>query len=268
MIEELRRRTKRLVCVGTMLWPSGKVGQCIRQTIVPHRVERQSRPCSKASLLDLRDSYKGARCLIIGGSPSLIDLDLSNFRTDYTFYLNRAYLYRNRPAYGKDSVVMSNPHAFAEYGEEVLACNLDHVFLSGGIPQTVDFHDPRILIFSQWEQPRMYDGFFQFDLSQPLYHGTSVAFAAIQIAYWMGFQDIVLAGIDFKFDVKDGHFYPSSEREKIRTKGISTGNTDKMISSLEYCCKLVKGTGRARIVSLSSNRDFNFIEYRNLEDLA
>jgi len=266
MIKSLRNLTKNAICSTTKDFPGGQAGQGIRQALIPHRMQIQKRACPKDRLLDLHDTYADARCLIIGGAPSLKELDLSVIRADYTFLLNRAYLFENRPSTGYESLVISNPHAFQEYGQEALTSELHAAFLSGEIDTSTHEDDKRIIGFQQWEQPRIHNGFFQFDLHKPLYDGSSVAFTAIQLAVWLGFREIILAGIDFDFDPHNGHFYGSSDHEKLRTRGISVRNSTKMINSLSYCCRILNEIGRSKIVSVSPNRGFDFLEYRTPEE--
>lgn len=267
MIQGLRHFTKTAICSTTREWPGGKIGQSMRQKVIPHGMQVQNRACPTDRLLDLQGRYDGGRCLIIGGAPSLNELDLSTVRADYTFLLNRAYLFENRPSTGGEALVMSNPIAFQEYGQEALECKLDSAFLSGEIDIGGWVQHEKIIGFQQWARPGIYNGFFQLDLRKPLYDGTSVAFTAIQLAVWLGFREIVIAGIDFHFDPSDGHFYKSSDKEAQRTRGTSIKNSSKMVDSLRYCCRILNETGKSKIVSLSPYRSFDFLEYQTIEEL-
>lgn len=268
LFKRLKYHTKRAICSATMKYPSGKNGQTIREKLIPHHYQPQIQKCSSDRLHALGGAYENKRCIIIGGAPSLRELDISLIPVDYTFLLNRAYLLANRPTTEHEAIVIANPFAFAEYGHEALACNLHAAFLSGTIDLKNYCNDTRIITYSQWEHPRIYEGFFQLDLQKPLYHGTSVAFTAIQIAVWMGFKEIILAGVDFRFDSKDAHFYESSVKEVQRTGSVSVNNTVNMVNSLAYCCEILRDIGKAKIVSVSPYRDFSFLDYRSPGELA
>ena len=268
LIKRLKRQTTRVVCSATMRYPGGKDGQNIRQKLIPHHYQPQVQQCQYDRLHALGGAYENKRCLIIGGAPSLRELDISTISVNYTFLLNRAYLLTNRPLIDDEAIVIANPFAFEEYGHEALDFKLHAAFLSGAIDIGYYCSDTRVITYSQWENPRIYEGFFQLDLQKPLYHGTSVAFNAIQIAVWMGFDEIILAGIDFRFDSKDAHFYDSSAQELQRTDSVSLKNSVNMVNSLRYCCEILKNTGKAKIVSVSPYRDFDFLDYRTPEELA
>lgn len=196
-------------------------------------------------------------------------MDLRNLDVDYTFLLNRSYLYTRRPTRAVESVVVANPHAFEEYGREIVRLPLQKIFLSSAIALNHrELTRIDTVFFQQWEWPRIYEGFFQADLTQPLYHGTSVAFSAIQLACWMGFSDITLAGIDFNFTASDPHAYTSSDAEVERARRTSIKNTDKMIASLKYCVEFLEATKGPKIRSVSPNRKLDFIEYSNAENLS
>jgi hypothetical protein len=65
--------------------------------------------------------------------------------------------------------------------------------------------------------------FFQYDLAQPMVFGATVTFAALQIAYYMGFQTAILVGLDHNYfdkgtpsateiqktDRDETHFHPN-----------------------------------------------------------
>lgn len=236
--------------------------QTIREKVVPHKLQPQRTSLSPEPLLDLQDTCSNKRCLIIGGAPSLKNIDISEMKVDFTFLLNRAFLFGDRPKAEREGIVLTNPLAFQEYGQEALNCDLDFAFLSGAIDLGKHETNQRLTAFSQWTYPRIYDGFFQKNLQQPLYHGKSVAFTAIQIATWMGFEEIILAGVDLQFDPKEPHFYQSSSQELRRTTSSSIKNTSKMVKSFKYCSKFLNEMGRSRLISVSPHCHFDFIEYR------
>ena len=244
-------------------------GQTVRKAVTPHHLQKVETPPHTEELQRLYNQNKNQRCLILGTAPSLREMDLRNISIDYTFLLNRSYLYTKRPEKAIESAIIANPHAFAEYGREAFRPSCDKFFLSSAIPlsreesQKID-----AIFFTQWEKPRIYDGFFQTDLADPLYHGTSVAFTAIQLAYFMGFSEIVLAGIEFDFKAADPHMYTSSDAEIRRAQRTSIKNSSKMVASLEYCAHFLKAAGGVRIRSLSPNQNLGFIEYCNTEDLS
>lgn len=243
--------------------------QSVRQAITPHRLQKVESDPSSEEIRTLMGQGQGQRCLILGTAPSLRNMDLRNLNVDYTFLLNRSYLYTRRPTRATESAVVANPYAFNEYGREIVSLPHQKLFLSSAIPLNHrELTHIDAVFFQQWEWPRIYEGFFQTDLTQPLYHGTSVAFTAIQFAYWMGFSEIILAGIEFDFAAAEPHAYTSSKAEVERARRTSIKNTKRMISSLKYCVQFLEATGGPRIRSVSPNPTLDFIEYCNVEDLS
>lgn len=246
------------------------LGQKLRQFTIPHRLQKVESSHSAEGIRKLMARGRGQRCLVLGTAPSLRTMDLRNLNVDYTFLLNRSCLYTRRPTRAVESAVVANPHAFKEYGDEIVRQPLQELFLSSAIPLNHKelTHIDTVFFFQQWEWPRIYEGFFQADLAQPLYHGSSVAFTAIQFAFCMGFSEIILAGIDFDFTAPDPHAYTSSAAEIERARRTSIKNTDKMIASLKYCVEFLEATKGPKIRSVSPNRNLDFIEYCNVEDLS
>lgn len=257
----------RAACSPTTNLRDVEKGQAIREKIVPHKVQPQGTSLSSAPLLDLQNTCLNKRCLIMGAAPTLWEIDISEIKVDFTFLLNRAFLFKGRPRTKREGLVLTNPLAFQEYGQEALNCELDFAFLSGAIDLGKHETDQRLAVVPQWTYPRIYDGFFQKNLQKPLYHGKSVAFTAIQIAAWMGFEEIVLAGVDFQFDPKEPHFYQSSSQELQRTSTSSIKNTTKMIASFRYCSNVLKESRKSKIISVSPHHVFDFVEYKKPEEL-
>ncbi|WP_135502451.1 hypothetical protein [Roseovarius aestuariivivens] len=263
----IQRQVKKTILTGTSLVPDLVLGQRMRQALIPHTRQKQFQPVERSPLERLHGKYKGKRCLIIGTAPSVSSQDLAKLDPAYTFLLNRAYLLNNRSQKSKNALVLANPLAFEEYGRDALRHTFEDVFLSSGIPTKDHPDDPRVFYYSQWVRPKIYEGFFQTDLSQPLYQGTSVAFTAIQIAFCMGFSDIILAGIEFNFDQKEPHFYNSTEAEAERAVTTSRVNADYMIDSLRYCCRFIGSHADRKISSVSPNRNLGFMTYAEVASL-
>ena len=65
----------------------------------------------------------------------------------------------------------------------------------------------------------MSNGFFQFDLTQPVAHTYTIALQMLQVAVYAGFKDIYFIGIDNDFSGPNMHFYKDSMREKTSMQG-------------------------------------------------
>lgn len=169
-------------------------------------------------LAALRDAYAGRRCFVVGTAPSLQHLDLARIRDDYVFLVNSGYRLADRFGRPPDALMITNPFAYAEQIAKIAEIDFNHFFVSAGAFKNNKKKLNEAIIFHQWEEPRIYDGFFQSDCTRPLYHAHTVVLSAVQLAAWMGFREIVVIGVDLDFQSQEPHVYASSVAEKQRAR--------------------------------------------------
>ena len=151
---------------------------------------------SRQKLQAYHDRYEGKRCFVIGNGPSLKNTDLSRLSGEYTFGMNRIYL------------------MFPELGfpTSFLVCVNDLV-----IEQTVGdmqhLQIPRFLSWRsrKWLQPApdlhflhtTYTGpKFARNATERLWEGATVTYVCLQLAYYFGFSEVILIGVDHSFVTK------------------------------------------------------------------
>jgi hypothetical protein len=147
---------------------------------------------SRRRLRDLAGRYAGERCFIIGNGPSLIDTDLARLRGEYTFGLNRGYLLFDRIGGPTTFLVAVNRHVVEQFGADIMAAG-PPVFMSWRsrrhVPKGSD------VVFVR-RAPRFS---FSADLAAGAWEGATVTYMAMQIAFHLGFREVVLIGVDHRF---------------------------------------------------------------------
>jgi len=151
-----------------------------------------------------KNKHKGERCFIIGNGPSLLASDLDQLKNEFTFATNKIFLMFDetewRPSYYAivDVAILDQVHeeikrkihcpVFYAYPA---ALEIDGFSLNDeyyyGVDGTVNwkpspFHTPR---FS--EEPFI------------LHWGATVTYDCLQLAAYMGFEEIYLLGVDFNY---------------------------------------------------------------------
>jgi hypothetical protein len=165
----------------------------------PHRISwnRWSKDYLRncARLESYRDIYKGERCFIIGNGPSLKRMDLAPLKNETTFGMNRIYLLFNQMGFETNYFVSINKLVLDQFAAEIARLEM---------PKFLNWNQRSL--FESGESETIYLHFslalkdkFVMDLCQPIYSGGTVTFAALQLAYWMGFSQVVLIGIDHNF---------------------------------------------------------------------
>lgn len=144
----------------------------------------------------LKNIHKGKRCFIIGNGPSLRETDLSLINGEFSFGLNRIYLLFDKLGFATTYFVVMNRLVLEQFAGEI----------SLSVPS------PK---FTSWENRaftssihNMYyffrhngAGFYQ-DLTKGIWGGATVTYTAMQIAYYMGFQKVILVGVDHSFQTE------------------------------------------------------------------
>ncbi|MBL8563001.1 MAG: hypothetical protein JNN06_12045, partial [Gemmobacter sp.] len=158
--------------------------------------------------------HKGQRAVIIGNGPSLRIPDLARLDGDVCFGSNKIFLSFDqtdwRPTYYtvEDHLVLAGTQAEVSRMRGVQKVFPDNMRHHG-------FHDPDVVFVPRlppksWEDPLSDPDFPQFslDLVQGLHWGSTVVYAQIQMAVFMGCREIYLIGVDHSYRlpaVKEGN---------------------------------------------------------------
>lgn len=139
-----------------------------------------------------KDRHKGQRCFIVGNGPSLRKTDLSLLRNEVALGLNRIYLLFDELGFTTTYYVAVNKLVIEQCAHEVrrLPCPK---FISWHARKLIDF-TPDMMFLRSRGGPRFYT-----DLREGVWEGATVTYVAMQIAYYMGFQQVILIGVDHNF---------------------------------------------------------------------
>jgi hypothetical protein len=130
--------------------------------------------------------------VIIGNGPSLNDTDLSLVRGIDTFGLNRLYLAFPSLGWATTYHVAVNRLVVQQCRAELLAVP-GRLFTTW--PNRFDLSARRDAVFLD----RLPGPIFSRDPRYGVWEGATVTYVAMQLAYWMGYRDVVLVGVDHRF---------------------------------------------------------------------
>ncbi len=190
--------------------------------------------------------YSGKRCFIVGGGPSINEMDLTPLNDEYCMAVNRGFLLKDKSLRHVEFYGLSDIGAYAEYGRAVPADFAEHICVFGEIPW--DRNDVKSLsVFSMYtehcKQKFMSKGFFQFDLTQPVAHTYTIALQMLQVAVFAGFKDIYFIGVDNDFSGSNMHFYPDSEVEKKSMKDWRFNPCPDNEKAFQYATSILQPMG-------------------------
>jgi len=150
---------------------------------------------NKAGLEKYRGVYPGKRCFVMGNGPSLARMDLSALEHEITFGLNRIYLLFDKIPFEPTYYVCTNELVLEQFFAEIsslampkfLNWNRRQLFDTAG--QSTCFVRTFLGLVDQ----------FSLDITKGVYSGGTVTYVAIQLAFFMGFSEVVLIGLDHRF---------------------------------------------------------------------
>jgi hypothetical protein len=140
----------------------------------------------------LKDKHHGERCFIIGNGPSLNKMDLSQLQQEVTFGLNRIYLLFDRLGFGTTYYVSVNSLVIEQCAHEIEQLPMPK-FLSWRSRNLIRFTPSTIFLDTYAAPP------FARDITGPVNEGATVTYVAMQIAFYLGFSEVVLIGVDHNF---------------------------------------------------------------------
>jgi hypothetical protein len=141
-----------------------------------------------------QNKHLGQRCVIIGNGTSLNQMDLSFLKNEICFGLNKIYLGFSKWDFLPNYYVAVNSLVIEQSVEEIKNIPGPKFISNRGIP----YLEPREDIFFIKTHPDPEADFCPNPI-QGINEGSTVTYAAIQLAYYMGFETVVLIGVDHYF---------------------------------------------------------------------
>lgn len=145
------------------------------------------------SLRKFKDIHKGDDCFVIGNGPSLNRMDLNLLNDYHTFGLNKIFLMFGRATFRPTYHVAVNPLVIQQSAKE---------FESLQCPSFLSYRPSRKIVKALDHINYIFTGgpvTFCQDLTAALNEGWTVTYVAMQIAYYMGFNNVFLVGVDHNF---------------------------------------------------------------------
>ena len=144
-------------------------------------------------LTRFKDRHAQGRCVIVCNGPSLNRMDLSLLRHEIVIGLNKIYLGLDRFGFYPKYLVAVNEKVITQSVAEFAKMNCIKFIGERGayaIPEgSLTYH------LATKKPPHR----FCKDISVGLREGGTVTYAALQIAYYMGFSEVIIVGMDHSF---------------------------------------------------------------------
>lgn len=235
------------------------------------------RKVSNQYLKEVHNKYSG-RCFIIGNGPSLLPEDLDKLKNEVTFASNRIYKIFDKTDW--------RPTYFAIFDESVAkgegvvegVSDIDCLKFvrEQGYLYYKNIRGRVCFLHSWWNRKYLDEPAFSDDLEKGIYTIATVTYVLIQLARWMGFDEIYLLGMDNRYaysKLKDGsivrnegvvsYFGENGMELPDPSTAVSTWELD---AAFDYAEKYSKTQG-FRIYNVTRGGFLESFERVNLDDL-
>ena len=180
----------------------------------------------KEELKKLQNKYKGKRCFILGNGPSLNDIELDLLQDEYTFGSNFIYRKTETTDFRPTFYIAEDRFVFQTKGfyENIDAYKCNTLFFPAKYKRKINHSKNNNIFFElntelyNREINSSQELKFAIDFSKGAYSYFSVIYLQLQLAYFLGFKDIYLLGVDFnypKVNKDDKHIHQVSNEEML-----------------------------------------------------
>ena len=156
-------------------------------------------PLRRASirrLAEFKDIHRGQRCFIIGNGPSLKVTDLTQLRGECTFGMNRFYMVFPELGFTTTYFLSVNSLVIEQCAEDLRQLPVPKFFSWRSHP-LIRPTDDMAFLHTTYTGPK-----FARDARGRLWEGATVTYVALQLAFHMGFEQVILIGVDHNFSTQ------------------------------------------------------------------
>lgn len=142
----------------------------------------------------LKDRHKGERCILVCNGPSLNKMNLSFLRRHYSIGMNKIYLGFRKFNFYPKYYVSVNKKVLHQAASAIQQLNCVKFISRHHAPDRLTDNALTYLIDTQTPKHR-----FCSDLEDGMHEGWTVTYAALQVAYFLGFKQVIIIGMDHHF---------------------------------------------------------------------
>jgi len=146
-------------------------------------------------LTNYKNIHRNESCLIVGNGPSLKYTPLDNVNEIKSFGMNKINLLFDQVSWRPSYIVCTNKYVAKQNFLFFNSTNIP-LFINWTNRYYLNQHKHINFFLNQVGEN------FSENLPECLYAGGTVTYAALQIAYYMGFKKVFLVGVDHNFDTK------------------------------------------------------------------
>ena len=152
---------------------------------------------NKQRLEHWRNKYRGQRCFVVGNGPSLQKTDLSKLKNEFTLGMNRIYLAFDQYGFSTSCLVSVNDLVLEQCYQDIQALEIPK-FITWRARKFFSLDANTYFLDTDYTPPENFNG----DATNRLFEGFTVTYICLQLAYYIGFSEVILIGVDHHFVTK------------------------------------------------------------------
>lgn len=253
IVEQLEDKKLNYICIARAVFAKNEDIYGISRDEMRTYVQKNTAKLleDKKNIVKFKDIHKNKRCFVIGNGPSLRASDLDRLKNEYTFAVNKIFEIYNqtewRPTYYSTGDIKGYYSIFCRDKTDI-GCKQKFLCLHH---QYVELISDDILIIERTPFKKGSADFkFSVDPAKGFYLAGSSLFLNLELAVYMGFNEIILLGVDNSYAYSEqvvngnvnnnssNHFYPVTNEE----------------TKLDHCAEA--SSGKKRDLAYSVAREF------------
>lgn len=186
----------------------------------------------KKKTAKLKNIHKGKKCIIIGGAPSINDLDLKKLNnSEYVlFSANRGYKLKDKGLNKTNYHFLTDSKFIPEFEPEIDTDFADSFIINTDCVKNFKFKKDYSAV-SFFHTPQKLNRFcISEDMTNHCHSGFTVVSIMMMMARYMGMKEIYLIGVDLSFNKDKNHFYKDSKGEENRCVNNSVKDREGMFN--------------------------------------
>lgn len=211
-------------------------------------------PAKAAATVISNNIYKGKRCFILGGGPSMANLDFSKLKNEITIGINKACLtYPVTINYSMDRkfyfLMQSKEYNQKWLNSKSIKIQLDH--------RDVSFKNDVVVL------NRLKEKSLSLDINSGIYPGDNSGWGALNLALCFGCNPVYLLGYDFKVEKNKTHWHDGYEQDIEALKK----RLAKYIRCFEYFSGVLANEG-FKIINLNKNSALTCFDMQDIGNVV
>ncbi|MEM0466444.1 MAG: 6-hydroxymethylpterin diphosphokinase MptE-like protein [Candidatus Thermoplasmatota archaeon] len=225
-----------------------------------------------STLSSLHNIHKGKRGFLIGSGPSLNKTNLALLQNEHVIGVNTLYRGLNRFKLSPEYWVVADGKLFQENYKDLFALKNVQLFLTENAARKylTKYHFYHLYetaqpyVLRNLGSMNVYNT-FSTDITKGIYSGGSSVINALQIAFFLGFQEIYLVGCDCGITDNQYRFEDTPVENRIG-KGIR-GEWQYLFDAYKVCKKAYEAHGR-KIFNATVGGYLEVFERKKIEDVV